>query len=416
MYHETCDQLMMAVWTCTDIRSVNHQQKLCCPFSFYRVASVWCRAKKSDMCQIFRFDTVCQETAESDAMKPLRKYMTKEAFDEFLAGKEKLFLPITIGVVSITDHNAATKITPFGYICEDVKEGWEIEPVGAAIVKRIFSMAVEGKNTGEIARVLNADSTPTPGQLIGAPYKVKEEFIEWDGHMVRRILDNETYTGVLIQGKVQTLVPGKKMKKAGTKTYRHEGHHPVIVSHEAWEKVQKEGKPITQYKVTDWPLKGRVRCAVCNRALSRSANGMIRCKRKDCGVEISEEKLNGIVLGQIKEKRRELAAVKYEEVDTTTEKERIRELRIQQMNEYEKYVNGEITPDAFTERRVKIRTEINELLAFVEQAEAENKRQTEESIRNKWFLDHSKGDLSTDMVKDMIEEVLVGDEVEVQFC
>ena len=98
------------------------------------------------------------------------------------------------------------------------------------------------------------------------------------------------------------------------------------------------------------------------------------------------------------------------------ENDRIRELRIRQMNEYEKYVNGEIAPDVFTERRVKIRNEINELLAFVEQAEAENKRQTEESIRNKWFLDHSKGELSTDMVKDLIEEVVVGDEVEVRFC
>ncbi|MBR1711102.1 MAG: hypothetical protein IJ719_20120 [Clostridia bacterium] len=143
---------------------------------------------------------------------------------------------------------------------------------------------------------------------------------------------------------------------------------------------------------------------------------MLRCKRKECGVAVGEEKLNGMVLDRIKEKRQELAAVEHKEVDTATENDRIRELRIQQMNEYEKYVNGEITPDVFTERRLKIRNEINELLAFVEQAEAENKRQTEESIRNKWFLDHSRGELSTDMVKDLIEGVMVGDEVEVRFC
>ena len=143
---------------------------------------------------------------------------------------------------------------------------------------------------------------------------------------------------------------------------------------------------------------------------------MLRCKRKECGVAVGEEKLNGMVLDRIKEKRQELAAVEHKEVDTATENDRIRELRIQQMNEYEKYVNGEITPDVFTERRLKIRNEINELLSFVEQAEAENKRQTEESIRNKWFLDHSRGELSTDMVKDLIEGVMVGDEVEVRFC
>ena len=143
---------------------------------------------------------------------------------------------------------------------------------------------------------------------------------------------------------------------------------------------------------------------------------MLRCKRKECGVVVSEEKLNGMVLDRIKEKRQELAAVKHKEVDTAMENERIRELRIRQMNEYEKYVNGEITPDVFTERRVKIRNEINELLAFVEQAEAENKENKEESIRNKWFLDHSKGNLSTDMVEDLIEGVVVGDDVEVRFC
>ena len=52
----------------------------------------------------------------------------------------------------------------------------------------------------------------------------------------------------------------------------------------------------------------------------------------------------------------------------------------------------------------------------MEQAEAENKENKEESIRNKWFLDHSKGNLSTDMVEDLIEGVVVGDEVEVRFC
>lgn len=149
-------------------------------------------------------------------------------------------------------------------------------------------MAVEGKNTGKIARILNADGAPMPGQLIGAPSKVKEEFIEWDGHMVRRILDNETYTGVLIQGRQQTLVPGKKMKKAGTKVFRHEGHHPAIVSHEAWEKVQKKGE--THNTVQGYRLaaegQGQMRCVqqgpqqVGKRDAPMQAEGMRSCGQR----------------------------------------------------------------------------------------------------------------------------------------
>lgn len=44
-----------------------------------------------------------------------------------------------------------TRVTPFGYVCDDVKEGWKTDPEAAKTVRLIFKEAVAGKNTSEIA-------------------------------------------------------------------------------------------------------------------------------------------------------------------------------------------------------------------------------------------------------------------------
>ena len=96
---------MMTFRTAADICPVDHQQKFSCFFAFYRVPKIRGQAKNADMCQVLCFDTVRQKAAETDTVKPFGKHMDQEAPDEFFAGENQFFLPVSVGVIGVTDHN-----------------------------------------------------------------------------------------------------------------------------------------------------------------------------------------------------------------------------------------------------------------------------------------------------------------------
>ena len=92
-----------------------------------------------------------------------------------------------------------TRFTPLGYRCDDREEGWRIEEKEAKLVRRIFDLALDGKTTGEIARILNAEKVPTPMKLTGMGSSTTfDKYILWESNTVGSMLRNEAYTGVLI--------------------------------------------------------------------------------------------------------------------------------------------------------------------------------------------------------------------------
>lgn len=82
-----------------------------------------------------------------------------------------------------------------------------VEEETAEVVREIFSLAIDGKNCNEIARILNERKIPTRLQnqwnrgIRFVPRYNKGDMI-WAGGEVRTILNNEQYTGVMIQNKV----------------------------------------------------------------------------------------------------------------------------------------------------------------------------------------------------------------------
>lgn len=72
-----------------------------------------------------------------------------------------------------------------------------VDPPAAAVVRRIFLWSMEGRGSQEIARLLNREGTPSP-----ACYRSGEKLDGlWNKTTVWRILRNEMYTGVMIQGR-----------------------------------------------------------------------------------------------------------------------------------------------------------------------------------------------------------------------
>lgn len=88
----------------------------------------------------------------------------------------------------------------------------------AAVVRRIFAMADEGKNAVQIAAILNADNIPTPyiyKRLMGCDrkYNVVGNTNYWLNTTVLTIIRDERYTGKMVNGKNRSPFVGSKHGK-----------------------------------------------------------------------------------------------------------------------------------------------------------------------------------------------------------
>ena len=88
-------------------------------------------------------------------------------------------------------------------------EDWLVDPEAAAIVKRIFSMCMEGRGPTQIANQLWADKVLTPtayklshGRSTNAP--APEDPYRWDKRAVSLILERREYTGCTVNFKTYT--------------------------------------------------------------------------------------------------------------------------------------------------------------------------------------------------------------------
>ena len=315
-----------------------------------------------------------------------------------------------------------TTVTPLGYICEDVHKGWKVEKKGAAGVKRIFGYALEGQSPVKIADRLNKSRTKTPAEITGrGSIATAEPYRKWDSGQVTRILRNEAYTGVLIQGKRQTVVPGKSMRKQkdSSKQYRHEDHHEALVSREDWEKAQaviktreirnRAAEPDT------WILCGKVKCAICNRTIKRQANGSLRCNRKGCGIkgtatdlEEEVEKQIGLKRVEVHEKLQEME--KQPKTDPGELETWIQNAKAERAKAYEAYTEERLTEDAFMARMEEIRRQISALEA--EHGERKNLclDAAEKRKRMEVFLKQTQGGLTRQMALDVIDRITLGND------
>lgn len=104
----------------------------------------------------------------------------------------------------------------------------------AALVRRIYTLFIDGKTPSGIAKALTSEEIPTPGGK-----RV------WQPSVVESILTNEKYKGDALLGKTFcTDYLTKKMKKneGEVPQYYVQGSHPPIVGTELFDHVQEEMK------------------------------------------------------------------------------------------------------------------------------------------------------------------------------
>lgn len=181
--------------------------------------------------------------------------------------------------------------TPFGYMKSPRDRHILIVAEDeAAIVRRIFTSALEGKTSVEIARELNREHVRTPIEFKIAKCQTNRsprgDRFQWDHAVICSILKNPVYVGDMVYDKnYRKEVGGKNHLKPRSEWKIRKNHHEAIVSREDFEELQKT-RGCNNKKITNknrHPLQGIVFCAGCKRTLTLSdkkLNPYFSCSRR----------------------------------------------------------------------------------------------------------------------------------------
>jgi site-specific DNA recombinase len=117
----------------------------------------------------------------------------------------------------------------YGYDYDESIKNYIINPDEANIVKRIYSMYINGNGLNKIANILREDCIKTKKGGV------------WASATIKSILSNEVYIGNLIQGKSKSIdVTIKNRKKIPKSDWnKHENSHDAIIDINTFHQVQK---------------------------------------------------------------------------------------------------------------------------------------------------------------------------------
>lgn len=170
-----------------------------------------------------------------------------------------------------------------------------IDPEAAEVVRQIFQWSLEGHGKQNIAAMLNDAGVPNPTRYKAergwtCNHPVKNDFGLWNKTTIWRILHNEMYAGVMIQGRRKKVSYKSKVliDVPEDQWYRVEGTHEAIIDREIFDTVQQN---LALRSKTDGSgevhlLSGLVKCMDCGSTMSKTTNcqqgrprvSYLRCK------------------------------------------------------------------------------------------------------------------------------------------
>ena len=240
-------------------------------------------------------------------------------------------------------------IPPLGYFKDKNTGKVIIIEEHAEIVRKIFNLYTSGYGLKAIAQKLNEEGIPSPGyyqkQLLGK--RLGYQFPEiahrylWEHTAVKRVLQNEFYTGTLVchQSYTSKINHIRKMLPK-EEHFRHDNAVPAIVSREIWEQAQflladKVKRNVRAAK--DYPIhrySGLLKCGdcgscfVCKKRIWRDkpiryeyiCNGYHRYGKNACtDHKIGEKALDNLINEELLEIKR-MAHEKFENIDKNLRK------------------------------------------------------------------------------------------------
>ena len=170
--------------------------------------------------------------------------------------------------------------TSYGYKKSPVdKNKLVIDEYAANVVRRIFSLYIQGYGKQRIAKLLNAEGILCPAEYkraIGLNYNNPNKLDSttyWSYSTINSILHREMYVGNMVQGTKHQRMRSKQKKMDKDKWIIVENTHEPIIDKETWEKAQS----LLHKRTRELDLEtnknifaGFVKCGDCGRAMAKN--------------------------------------------------------------------------------------------------------------------------------------------------
>ena len=179
---------------------------------------------------------------------------------------------------------------PYGYMKnpENPKE-WMIDEEAAQVVKKIFTLCMNGRGPSQIADQLEKDKILTPTayknkQGVKTPHAEPENPYRWHESTIVNILERKEYIGATVNFKTYTNSIWDKKQRENPEENRviFYNTHPAIIEQEVFDKVQEIRQQRHRRTATgkSSPFSGLVFCADCKQKLYYSTTKYFE-KRQD---------------------------------------------------------------------------------------------------------------------------------------
>ena len=187
-----------------------------------------------------------------------------------------------------------TGLVIYGYLWNETREKWIVDEPSAAIVRRIFSMTIEGMGPYQIANQLKSEKVLIPSAYLALhnegvnKNKKFKDVYGWSSSAVVEILKKREYLGHTINFKTRKHFKDKKSHYVPENEWTiFENTHEAIIDQATFDLVQKIRGNVRRYpngRGEVAPLTGLLFCADCGGKMyvHRTNNGK-RISQYTCG-------------------------------------------------------------------------------------------------------------------------------------
>ena len=161
----------------------------------------------------------------------------------------------------------------YGYLWDETREYWVVDPVAAPVVRRIFELTIAGYGPYQIAEILRKDGVEIPSVHLARhnegvnKNKTVKDPCGWTSSVVAHILKKREYLGHTVNFKTRKNFKDKKSHYVPESEWTiFENTHEPIITQELYDNVQRIRANVRRYP-NGWgevaPLTGLLYCADC---------------------------------------------------------------------------------------------------------------------------------------------------------
>ena len=345
----------------------------------------------------------------------------------------------------------------YGYLWNEARDQWLVDPEAAEVVKRIFAMTIEGYGPYQIASKLKEEKVLIPSAYLAQhgegvnKNKTFKDVYGWGSSTICNILEKREYLGHTINFKTRKHFKDKKSHYVPEDEWTiFENTHEPIIDQQTFDLVQKIRGNVRRYP-DGWgeaaPLTGLLYCADCGGKMyvHRTNNGkrisQYTCSQyskvpvgKLCTTQhrINEDVVLSLVSEMLKaiaeyakhdraefvrvvqeaQSSQQTAEVKKQRTRLATAKQRVSELEVLLCKIYEDNILGKLSDSRYATLDAQYEKEQSELTAEIsvlEKAVKSYEKHEKDADRFIALIDKYENfdKLTIAMLNEFIEKILV---------